>query len=277
MIDWIVEPLREPFVARALLELVLLGVISGTLGCWIVFAGISYGAESLAHSMLPGLVGATLLGLPLVLGGAVGLAAGATLVALVGRVPGLDSDVGVAVVITALFGLGVLLGLAPEVPAGLGELLFGDLLAVGWGEIALTAGAVLAIGGALRVLHPSLLAVFFDRAGAAALRRRPGGYEVALALLLALATLVAVQALGNLLVVAMLVGPAATARLLTRRLGTMMALATAVAVVASAAGIYLSFYAELAGGAAVTAALCAAFALALAIRLPLARLRAVPA
>lgn len=277
MIDWIAEPLREPFVARALVELMLLGVISGTLGCWVVFAGISYGAESLAHSMLPGLVAASLLGLPLVLGGAAGLAVGATLVALVGRVPRLDSDVGVAVVITALFGLGVLLGLAPEVPAGLGELLFGDLLAVGWGEIATTAGAALVIGAALWVLHPSFLAVFFDRAGAGALGRRPGAFEVALALLLALATLVAVQALGNLLVVAMLVGPAATARLLTRRLGPMMAVATAVAVVAPACGLYLSFHADVAGGAAVTAALCAAFLLALAVRLPLARLRAVPA
>ncbi len=277
MIDWIVDPLREPFVARALVELALLGLVSGTLGCWVVFAGISYGAESLAHSMLPGLVAAALLGLPLVAGGATGLLVGATLMALVGRVPRLDSDVGVAVVITGLFGLGVLLGLAPEVPAGLNGLLFGDLLAVGWGEIATTAGAALVIGAALWVLHPSFLAVFFDRAGAGALGRRPGAFEVALALLLALATLVAVQALGNLLVVAMLVGPAATARLLTRRLGPMMAVATAVAVVAPACGLYLSFHAEVAGGAAVTAALCAAFLLALAVRLPLARLRAVPA
>ena len=277
MIDWIVDPLREPFVARALVELALLGLVSGTLGCWVVFAGFTYGAESLAHSMLPGLVAAALLGLPLVAGGATGLLVGATLMALVGRVPRLDSDVGVAVVITGLFGLGVLLGLAPEVPAGLNGLLFGDLLAVGWGEIATTAGAALVIGAALWVLHPSFLAVFFDRAGAGALGRRPGAFEVALALLLALATLVAVQALGNLLVVAMLVGPAATARLLTRRLGPMMAVATAVAVVAPACGLYLSFHAEVAGGAAVTAALCAAFLLALAVRLPLARLRAVPA
>ncbi|MFM9127160.1 MAG: metal ABC transporter permease, partial [Solirubrobacterales bacterium] len=223
MIDWIVDPLREPFVARALVELALLGLVSGTLGCWVVFAGISYGAESLAHSMLPGLVAAALLGLPLVAGGAAGLLVGATLIALVGRVPRLDSDVGVAVVMTGLFGLGVLLGLAPEVPAGLNGLLFGDLLAVGWGEIAVTAGAALVIGVALWLLHPSFLAVFFDRAGAGALGRRPGGFEVALALLLALAVLVAVQALGNLLVVAMLVGPAATARLLTPRIVPMMA------------------------------------------------------
>ncbi len=277
MIDWLLDPLREPFVVRAFVELALLGLVSGTLGCWVVFAGISYGAESLAHGMLPGLVAAALLGLPLVAGGAVGLVVGATLIALVGRVPRLDSDVGVAVVITSLFGLGVLLGLAPEVPAGLNGLLFGDLLAVGWGEIAITAGAAVVIGAALWVLHPSFLAVFFDRAGARSLGRRPGGFEIALALLLALATLVAVQALGNLLVVAMLVGPAATARLLTPRIVPMMATAVAIALVSSACGLYLSFHANVAGGAAVTAMLCAAFAVALLVRMPLARLRAAAA
>jgi ABC-type Mn2+/Zn2+ transport system permease subunit len=277
VIEWVTAPLEEPLVLRALLELALLGLVSGTLGCWVVFAGISYGAESLAHSMLPGLVAAALLGLPLVAGGAAGLVVGATLIALVGRIPRLDAEVGVAVVITALLGLGVLLGLAPEVPAGLNELLFGDLLAVGWGEIVITAGAALVIGAALWVLHPSFLAVFFDRGGSGALGRRPGGFEVALALLLALATLVAVQALGNLLVVAMLVGPAATARLLTPRIVPMMATAVAVAIAASVAGLYLSFHADVAGGAAVTAALCAAFLLALALRLPVARLRAAEA
>lgn len=273
MINWLVEPLGEPVVMRGLVELALLSVVGGTLGCWVVFAGISYGAESLAHSMLPGLVGAALLGLPLALGGAIGLAIGATLVSLAGRIRGLDADVAVAVVITSLFGLGVLLGLVPEVPAGLNGLLFGDLLAVGWGQVALTAAVVGAISLALFVLNPSFTAVFFDRSGARALGRRPGPFELALAILLAAAILVAVQALGNLLVVAMLVGPAATARLLTSRLATMMAVGTAVALAASTCGLWLSYHAQVAAGASVTCALCLAFAAALALRPALGRLR----
>ena len=266
MIEWLLEPLREPIVARSLAELVLLGLISGTLGCWIVLAGRAYSAESLAHSMLPGLVGAALLGLPLVLGGAIGLAVGASLIALVGRIKVLSSEVAVSVVITSLFGAGVLLGLAPTTPAGLGGILFGDLLAVGFGDIALAAGYAAIVLAILFVLHQGLLATGFDRLNAKALGRSPAPLDLVLALLLAGATLVAVQALGNLLVVAMLIGPAASARLLTRRIGPMMLTAVAIAWVASLVGLYASYHAELAAGAAVTCALVLAFVVALLTR-----------
>ena len=266
MIEWLLEPLREPIVARSLAELALLGLISGTLGCWIVLAGRAYSAESLAHSMLPGLVGAALLGLPLVLGGAIGLAVGASLIALVGRIKVLSSEIAVSVVITSLFGAGVLLGLAPTTPAGLGGILFGDLLAVGFGDIALAAGYAAIVLAILFVLHQGLLATGFDRLNAKALGRSPAPLDLVLALLLAGATLVAVQALGNLLVVAMLIGPAASARLLTRRIGPMMLTAVAIAWVASLVGLYASYHAELAAGAAVTCALVLAFVVALLTR-----------
>lgn len=266
MIEWLLEPLSEPIVARSLAELALLGIISGTLGCWIVLAGRAYSAESLAHSMLPGLVGAALLGLPLVLGGAIGLAVGASLIALVGRIKVLSSEIAVSVVITSLFGAGVLLGLAPTTPAGLGGILFGDLLAVGFGDIALAAGYAAIVLAILFVLHEGLLATGFDRLNARALGRSPAPLDLVLALLLAGATLVAVQALGNLLVVAMLIGPAASARLLTRRIGPMMLTAVAIAWVASLAGLYASYHAELAAGAAVTCALVLAFVVALLTR-----------
>jgi ABC-type Mn2+/Zn2+ transport system permease subunit len=266
MIEWLLEPLREPIVLRSLAELALLGVIAGTLGCWIVLAGRAYSAESLAHSMLPGLVGAALLGLPLVLGGAIGLAVGASLIALVGRIKVLGSEVAVSVVITSLFGAGVLLGLAPATPAGLNGILFGDLLAVGAGDIALAASYAAIVLVILFVLHEGLLVSGFDRLNAKALGRSPAPLDLVLALLLAGATLVAVQALGNLLVVAMLIGPAASARLLTKRIGPMMLLAVGVAWMASLVGLYASYHAELAAGAAVTCALVVAFATALLAR-----------
>jgi ABC-type Mn2+/Zn2+ transport system permease subunit len=216
--------------------------------------------------MLPGLVVASLLGFSLLLGGALGLLVGAVCIALVGRLPRLDGDVAVSVVITSLFGLGVLLGLAPEVPAGLSDLLFGDVLGVTDADLALTAGLAAAMLALLATVHHSLLAVGFDRLSAPALGRSPARYDVLLALALAAATLVAVQALGNLLVVAMLIGPAASARLLCRRMLPMMLLATSIAVGASVTGLYVSYHAELAAGASVTLALVTAFALAAAGR-----------
>lgn len=263
MIDWLTDPLAQPIVVRGVVELTLLGVVSGGLGCWIVLAGRSYSAESLAHAMFPGLVTASLLGFSLLIGGALGLLVGAVCIALAGRLPRLDADVAVSVVITTLFGAGVLLGLAPEVPAGLGSLLFGDVLGVSDADLVLTAVLAVATVGILAIAHHSLLAVGFDRLSAPALGRSPAAFDLLLALLLALATLVAVQALGTLLVVAMLVGPAAAARLLCRRIVPMMLLATAIAAGASVAGLYLSYHAELAAGASVTLALVAAFAASL--------------
>jgi ABC-type Mn2+/Zn2+ transport system permease subunit len=266
VIEWLTEPLGEPIAQRAIAELALIGLLSGALGCWLVLAGRSYSAESLAHSMLPGLVVAALLGLPLVAGGAAGLVVGALLIALAARIPRLDQDAAVAVVVTSLLGLGVLLGLAPDVPAGLGELLFGDVLAVTGTDLALTAGVAALVLAVLAALHPRLLAAGFDRLNARALGSSPALTDAVLALLLAAATLVAVRALGNLLVVAMLVGPAATARVLAHRMPSMMAIATGVAIAASVAGVLVSYHARTATGATVTLVLVGAFALSLAWR-----------
>src|SRR4051794_6723264 len=157
------DPWAHAFMQRALIDLVLLGVVGGILGCWIVLYELSYSAESLAHALFPGLVGAALLGMPLLLGGAAGAAVAAVAIAFIGRTPRIGRDTSVAIVITTLFGLGVVLALSPAAPPGVGELLFGDLLGVTWSDIAVAAilgGGVLLV---LAVLHPRLLAVGFDR------------------------------------------------------------------------------------------------------------------
>src|SRR5207247_9111859 len=103
----LVHPWTLGFMQHALLELVLVGIAGGVLGCWIVLYELAYSAESLAHSLFPGLVLAALVGFPLVLGGALGVAVAAASVALASRAPGLDRDTAVALVVTSLFGPGV--------------------------------------------------------------------------------------------------------------------------------------------------------------------------
>jgi ABC-type Mn2+/Zn2+ transport system permease subunit len=258
------EPWTHAFLQRALLELVLVGIVAGPLGCWVVLQRLSYSTESLAHALFPGLVVAALTGVPLLVGGAAGVLVAAVCVAAVGRAPIVGPDTGVAIVITTLFGLGVLLALAPASPPGLQELLFGDPLGVTRADLA--AAAVLAglALAALAVLHRRLLAVAFDRSTAPALGVRPDIVDGALLVLIALAVLVGVQGLGSLLVVAVIVGPAATARLLTSRLGTMMVCSVLVAIGGAVAGIYVSYYAETAAGASVASVLVGAYLLALA-------------
>jgi ABC-type Mn2+/Zn2+ transport system permease subunit len=147
-------------------------------------------------------------------------------------------------------------------------LLFGDILGPTDADLASAAALVIAVALALRLLHWRLLAVGFDRGSGPALGLSPSLTDAALMILLAVAIVVAVQGLGNLLVVAVLVGPAATARHLTNRIGPLIAVAATVAVLAGVAGLYLSYYAGTAGGASVALAVLA-FYLA---TLPLARL-----
>ncbi|MEV4421045.1 metal ABC transporter permease [Patulibacter sp. NPDC049589] len=279
VLDGLVDPWRSGIMQRALVEVVLLGATGGLLGCWIVWGGLSYSAEALPHAMFPGLVGAALLGVPLVLGGAVGLLIAALLIAAASRVPSLDRDTSISVVFTSMFGLGTLMALSPDTPTGVSELLFGDVLGLTNGDVAVAAGLTLLMLIALRVLHPRLLATTFDRDGARAAGLRPGVTDVALVALIAVATLVCVQALGNLFVAATLVAPAATARILGRRLVTTMAIAVGVALLSGVGGLLLSYHAGTAAGASiagVTVAIYLAVAAGASLRdaLPARRRRA---
>jgi ABC-type Mn2+/Zn2+ transport system permease subunit len=259
----LIEPWQQGIDRRALLEVVLLGLTGGALGCWIIFYNLSYSTESLAHALLPGLVLASLAGAPLILGGAAGLVVAALAIALAARVPSIGRDTAVAVVVTALVGLGALLALSPDTPAGLGELLFGDVLGVSDTDLLLAAALAAIVLVALRVLHGRLLLVGFDRLNASALGVRASVVDAALLLLIAAALLVAVQGLGNLLVIAVLVGPAASARVLAHRMPAMMATAAVIAVLSSTAGLYLSYYARTAAGASIAGMLVAAYVVAL--------------
>ncbi|HEU4979456.1 MAG TPA: metal ABC transporter permease [Solirubrobacteraceae bacterium] len=260
------DPWREAILRRAFAEIVLLGIAGGALGCWVVFSRLSYAAESLAHALLPGLVLAALLGFPLLLGAAAGVTVAAVAIAAAARVPAVGRDTAVAVVVTTLFGAGALMALSPAVPPGLETLLFGDVLGVSNADLALAAALAGGMVVALRLLHGRLLLAGFDRVNARALGGRPGLLDAALLVLLALTLLIAVQGLGNLLVVAVLVAPAAAARRLSRRMAPMMALSAAIAALAGIGGLYLSYYAGTAAGASVAGTLAAAYALAAASR-----------
>lgn len=264
------EPLQEPFMQRAFAEIVLIGAAGGALGCWVVFYGLSYAAESLAHSIFPGLVLAAIAGVPLLLGAAPAIVLAALGIALCARIAGVSREAAVAVVVTTMFGLGVLLALSPRSPPGVESLLFGDVFGTTDADLLAAAGLAVAIAVALRLLHGRLLIAGFDRAAARSLGVSPALADAALLVLLAAGIVVAVQGLGNLLVVAVFVGPAAAARRLSDRMLPMMLLAAGLAILAGVAGLYLSYYAGTAGGASVGLAIVALYALSF----PLGRLRA---
>lgn len=245
---------------RAMLELALVGGFCGALGFWVVSERLTYGAESLSHGLLPGMVLAGLAGAPLLLGAAGGALVAAALIALAVRDARVGPDAGTAVAVTGLVGLGALLALVPDSPQRLQELLFGDPLAVSDADLAAAGVLLLAGGGALAALHRPLSASSFDASGAAALGLRPGLVRLALLSLLAAAVAVAVQGLGALLVLAVLVAPPVAVRRHARTPGAAMLGGAAVAVLAGLAGIQLSALLGSAAGASVALVLCAAAA-----------------
>ena len=241
------EAFESGLQQRALAEVLLLSLAAGPLGVWVVLYRQAYASESLAHAMLPGLVGAALLGVPLLLGAVAGLLAGALAIAVAARDERLGSDTAVTVAVTGLFGLGTLMALAPEAPARLQELLFGDLLGVTRSDLAAAGALAALVAVALVAMHRRLAVAAFGGAERTAL--------VAVLVLLALATVVAVQGLGNLLVVALLVAPGAAALAVVPRLVPAMLVAIGLAALSGAGGLLLSFHAGTAAGASV--ALCA--------------------
>jgi ABC-type Mn2+/Zn2+ transport system permease subunit len=251
---WTVEPVLRVFV-----QVALLSVVGGTLGCWVLFGNLAYSAESLSHAMLPGLVVAAVAGGSLLLGGGVGVAVAALAIAAVSQAPVIGRDTAVAVVITSLFGLGALLALAPTSPPGIETLLFGNLLGLTNADLAASAALSAVVLIALRLLHERLLIVGFDRAAARSLGVRPAAADTALLVVLAASVLVSIQGVGALLTPAVLVAPAAAARFLARRMGEMMVLATLLGLVSGVAGIYVSFYAGTAAGASVAGVIVAVY------------------
>ncbi len=247
---------------RALAEALLIGLTGGTLGCWVVLHGLSYPVESLAHSMLPGLAIAALAGFSLLIGGAPAMIVAAVAVAALSRLPGIDAEIAVAVVVTTMVGLGALLALSAETPPGIESLLFGDVLGASDGDLIAAAAVALLSLAAVACLGHLLLASGFDREAARALGDAPAAAEAALLVLLGAAVLVSVQGVGNLLVVAVFVAPAAAARELSDRVAPMLAISVAMALASGVAGLYLSYYAGTAAGASIALAAVAAYPLA---------------
>lgn len=260
------ELLHSGLLQRALAEVVVLGLAVGPLGVWLLRLRHAYAAESLAHAMLPGLVIATLTGAPLVLGAAGGVLGAAALIALAARDRRIGSEIAVGVTVTTVLGLGALLALAPEVPARLGDLLFGDLLGADGTDLAVAVALAVVVAGALAAGHRSLTLATFDPLAAPSLGVRPARVDLALLVLLGVAVVAAVQGLGNLLVFALLIAPAAAAMRLTAGARGQLLLASGLGALSGVIGLEVSAELDVAAGASVALAAVSLYAVAALLR-----------
>jgi manganese/iron transport system permease protein len=248
----LLEPLQYAFVQRALVAAVLVALVCASVGVFVVLRGLAFLGDAIAHAAFPGVVIAFLLKVNIVLGGSVAAVLSALAIGAVARRSGLKEDTAIGVVFSGMFALGIVLFSSIRTYTGdLLGILFGDVLGVATDQLlvgSVTAAFVLV---ALWFVWRQLVFVSFDPIGAAAAGLNTLRYDTLLLGLIGLAIAVSVQIVGVVLVVAMLVTPAATARLLAQDLRTLVIVALIAAVGSSIAGIWLSYYVNAASGGTI--------------------------
>ena len=266
MLDLIVHPLTLGFMQRALVASVLVGGLTALVGAYVVLKGLAFIGDAVSHAAFPGVVAAFMLKLPIYPGAVLAALLTAIGIGWVSRRAALRLDTAIGVLFAGAFAAGVLL--MSTIKGYVGDLLsflFGNVLAVTATDLVVVAVLTALVALAIAAAYKELLFATFDPLGAQAAGYPVGLLEYGLLVLVALAIAVSIQVVGIILVVAMLVTPAATAQLLTNRFGRLLVLAVVLSITESVVGLYLSFYGNWASGATIVLVETAVFGLALAL------------
>ena len=259
----LLEPFTYAYMTNAIWVAGLVGAVCGFLSAYLMLKGWSLIGDALSHSVVPGVAGAYMLGLPFALGAflAGGLAAGAML--FLSQRSGLKSDAVIGLIFTAFFGLGLFMVSVSPVRIDVQTIIMGNILAITPGDtlqLVLIAGISLAI---MTLRWKDLMVAFFDENHARSIGLNPAALRVLFFTLLSACCVAAMQTVGAFLVIAMVVTPGATAYLLTDRFGRLIALSVAIGAATSLAGAYLSYFLDGATGGIIvllqTAVFLAAF------------------
>jgi manganese/iron transport system permease protein len=222
------------------------------VGSFVVLKGMSFIGDAVSHAAFPGIVLAYMLGLPIILGGAVAAIGTALGIGVLTRRSGLRADSIIGVLFAGMFALGV--ALFSSIPNSVGDLfsfLFGDVLGISVSDMIALIVLVVALLLVIRALWKELLFATFDPLGAGAAGLPVRRLDDLLLILIAVTIVISLQAVGIVLVVAMITTPAATAQLLVKRFSQMIGVAALIGVTAAVAGLYLSYALDLASGAAI--------------------------
>jgi len=264
VLNWFTEPFEQEFMRRALLEMVLLSVISGVVGSFVVLKGIAFIVDGLSHAILPGIAVAYLLGSNLLTGALVAGIVVVLAISGVTRSGQVSEDSAIGIFFTGAFSLGVIL-INKSRSRSLSDILFGQIFGVSQADLwttALLGGGVVLI---ILALRKELLLAAFDAPFGLALGLPVNWLDVLLYIVVALTVVISLPAVGNILVLSLLITPAATARLLTDRLYYMFALAIVCAALTGLFGLYISYHAGWAGGASIVMLATVIFLLTLAL------------
>lgn len=252
MLQWISDPLAYGFFVRALVAALMVGIVCSVLGTYIVLRGMAFLGDALAHTILPGVVVAFLLGWPLAVGALImGILTALGIGALSSQ--GLvKEDTAIGIIFAGSFALGVaLLSTVSNYTVDLAHFLFGNLLGVTAADLWLILGLGSAVLVVVALFYKEFLVISFDLTLAQTLRLPTTFLRYLLLVLISITIVVALQVVGIALMLAILVTPAAAASLLTRRLLPMMAVAAGIGGLSGVSGLYASYYLNVASGPAV--------------------------
>lgn len=265
----LVDPFSAPYLQRALIEVVLLGILAGLVGVHVVLRRLAFVADTFTHTVFPGLAIAFALGASLFVGALVAGIVSALAFTILDRSRRVTSDAALAVVLTSFFAFGVIVvSRTDRYTVDLAGLLFGRVLYVDQRQLVETAAVLALVALVLLALHKELVLRAFDPEGARALGYHVGGLDLLVNLLIVLVVVASARAVGTLLTVALLITPAATARVLCRSVGAMYVVSAAVGALGGWIGLAVSYEASLhhglrlASGATVVLATTALFLLA---------------
>jgi ABC-type Mn2+/Zn2+ transport system permease subunit len=266
-IDLIVSPLNYAFMVRGLLAALMVGVVCATVGTYVVLRGMAFFGDALAHSILPGIAVGYLVGggaqASLFWWGLVTAIAASIGIGTISRGAKIREDTAIGIVFAGMFATGIaLISTVRSYTVDLTHFLFGDILGVSVADLRLILIFGALIIAAVILFYKEFLVLSFDPLLADTLRLPSHLLEYLLLALIAVAIVVSLQTVGVALMVAMLVTPAAAAYLLTRRLPVMMLLAALIASLSGVIGLYVSYYASVASGAAIVLTCTVFFALA---------------
>ena len=267
LIDWLLGPLAYAFMVRGLLAAVVVGIVCATVGTYVVLRGMTFFGDALAHAILPGMAIGYLLGgggrEPLFWWGLATAILTSLGIGVLSKGERLKEDTAIGVVFAGMFALGIaLISTVRSYTVDLTHFLVGNVLGVSPGDVWLTVifgGLVILV---ILAFYKEFLVLSFDPVLASTLRLPAGLLHYLLLALIAITIVVSLQTVGVALMVAMLVTPAATAYLLTRRLPAMMLTGAAIGAVSAVSGLYLSYYVNVASGAAIVLVCTALFILA---------------
>lgn len=248
------------FLPKALLVAVMSSIVCGVVGCYVVLRGMAFIGDAVAHAVFPGLAIAFAVSGNLILGGTIAGVATAVLVAVFSQNRRLREDSVIGIFFVAAFALGiVVISKAPGYAGSLQQFLFGSITGIPDEDLYTVAVTGIIVLGAVFLLHKEFVAVTIDREMARATGLRVFWLDIVLYVLVTLAVVISVQTIGNILVLALLVTPAATARLLTDRLAVMMALAPVIGGSCALIGLYVSWSWDFPTGGTIVLVLTAVF------------------